>query len=163
MRMNRARGLIAMLAPLLASMLLGAAVYELVVVAPNFQVDIPESLERLSQFYSVANPGTLFRVLAPATQLSLVLALVLWWRDPRRRWLYAVAVLGVVIGDVITFTYHYPRNEFLFTAPAQKPVPELVVAAREWATGNVARVLLVAVSSVTTLLALRNTAAKTSS
>src|SRR6266853_6537377 len=62
-----------------SAMLLGAGVYESVVVAPNFH-GAPASLQHARGFYHATNPGMLFRVLSPALQLSLLLALLCNWR-----------------------------------------------------------------------------------
>jgi len=52
-----------------SAMLLGAGVYESVVVAPNFH-GAPASLQHARRFYHATNPGMLFMVLSPALQLS---------------------------------------------------------------------------------------------
>ena len=124
-------------------MLFGAAVYESVVNAPNFANGIPESLDHVRQFWSVTNPGNYFRIVAPATQLLTVLSLLLSWKRPagRRGWLLA-ALLLVVGADVITFAYHYPRNDLLFSDPLSQSPEALERAAREWGTMNWARVAL---------------------
>ena len=63
------------IALVVSAMLLGAAVYESVVLAPNLQ-GAPTSLEHARGFYHVTNPGVFFRVVSPATQLFLLVALV---------------------------------------------------------------------------------------
>jgi hypothetical protein len=50
----------------LSAMLLGAGVYESVVVAPNLQ-GAPSSLEHARGFYHATNPGMFFRVLSGHT------------------------------------------------------------------------------------------------
>ena len=57
----------------LSGILLGAGVYESVVLAPNLQ-GAPTSLEHARGFYHLTNPGVFFRVVSPATQLFLVVA-----------------------------------------------------------------------------------------
>jgi hypothetical protein len=69
----------------LAAMLLGAGVYESVAVAPNFH-GAPTSLEHARGFYHATNPGMFFRVLSPATQLFLLLALICNWKRSGTRW-----------------------------------------------------------------------------
>jgi hypothetical protein len=104
----------AAIALVVAAMLLGAGVYESVVVAPNFQ-GAPASLEHARGFYHATNPGALFRVLSPALQLSLLLALVRNWRPvPVTRWRLAGALALAILSDVITFQFHYPRNATCF-------------------------------------------------
>src|SRR5580693_5320017 len=86
------------------AMLLGAGVYESVVVAPNFQ-GAPTSLEHARGFYHVTNPGVSFRVISPATQLFLLVALVCNWKPPVTRWSLAGALVLAILADVITFKF----------------------------------------------------------
>lgn len=122
-------------------MLLGSGLYESVVVAPNFQVGIPQSLEHARLFWAVTNPGTYFRVVGPVTQLLALAAVVLCWKRPagRRGWLIGAFVF-IVVADIVTFTFHYPRNAVLFTNPLSTPPGVLKQAARQWANGNYLRV-----------------------
>src|SRR5438309_9975896 len=131
------------IALILSAMLLGAGVYESVVVAPNFQ-GAPASLEHARGFYHAANPGVLFRVLSPAVQLFLLLALLCNWRPtPGTRWTLAGALLLAILADVITFKFHYPRNAILFVAPLTSPPADLDRIGAEWATANYVRIVLV--------------------
>ena len=106
--MRMGQQIAAVAAIVLLGMLLGSGTYESVVLVPNFGANLPSSLEHLRLFMSVANPGTFFRVVSPATQLALLCAFALSWRAPSRRWWYLAAFVLAVAGDVITFTYHYP-------------------------------------------------------
>jgi uncharacterized membrane protein len=133
----------ASIALVVAAMLLGAGVYESVVVAPNFQ-GAPASLEHARGFYHATNPGALFRVLSPALQLSLLLALVCNWRPvPVTRWRLAGALALAILSDVITFQFHYPRNAILFRAPLTGPPADFDRVAAEWAAGNYVRIAVV--------------------
>ncbi|MDQ2856185.1 MAG: DUF1772 domain-containing protein, partial [Acidobacteriota bacterium] len=135
--------------------LLGGSLYDSIVLAPNFQVGAPQSLEHMRQFMAVANPGNFFRVIAPLTELSILISLVLGWkRPPGRRWWLLIAFILIVTGDVITFTYHYPRNAILFHDPMHVPLETLERVAKEWAYGNYVRTLLVAAAIVCAFKAL---------
>ncbi len=124
-------------------MLLGAGVYESVVLVPNLQ-GAPTSLEHARGFYRATNPGTFFRVLSPATQLFLLVTLVCNWRpDPGTRWRLAGALALAILADVITFRFHYPRNAILFGAPLTNPAADFDRVAVEWATGNYVRIAVV--------------------
>jgi uncharacterized membrane protein len=134
-------------------MLLGACTYESVVMAPNYAAQVPESLQHARSFMAVSNPGNYFRVLAPATQITLVLAVLLTWRRPGARWWILGALAASIVTDVITFTFHYPRNAILFQQPLTGvPVSTLQQAAREWGPGNIVRVGLLAVAVVCALV-----------
>jgi hypothetical protein len=128
------------IALVVSAMLLGAAAYESVVLAPNLQ-GAPTSLEHARGFYHVTNPGTFFRVLSPATQLFLLVALVCNWKPtPGTRWRLSGALALAVLADVITFKFHYPRNAILFIAPLTNAPADLNRVAAEWATGNYVRI-----------------------
>ena len=119
-----------------SSMLLGAGLYDSVVLAPNFH-GAPVSLEHGRGFFHVTNPGTLFRVLSPFVQLSLLLALIVTWKPAGpTRWYLAAALLLAVTGDIITFTFHYPRNVILFQSPLTNSSADFERTASEWAAGN---------------------------
>jgi len=145
--MNLLRLVSAGSALVLLTMLLGAALYESVVVAPNFQ-GAPTSLEHARGFYHATNPGVFFRVLSPATQIFLLVALLCNWMPvPLTRWRLAGALAFAILGDVITFKFHYPRNAILFSDPLTRSAAELDRIGSEWAAGNYVRigVILIAV------------------
>jgi uncharacterized membrane protein len=126
-------------------MLLGASGYESVVMAPNFAARVPESLEHIRAFFVVANPGTFFRIVAPATQVLLLVSVAVCWRRQGARWWLLGSLVILVLADVITFTFHYPRNELLFNIPLdQVATAQLDAAARQWGSGNHVRVGLLA-------------------
>jgi hypothetical protein len=137
-------------------MLLGAAVYEAVVMAPNYALGT-RSLEHVRGFFVVSTPASFFRVLAPVAQLLLALSVAFSWRaSPHRaKWLL-LAALGIAVAtDVATFTFHYPRNQVLFSAPLDRPSSELQRIAQEWAWGNDVRILLLVAAVIVAFSALR--------
>ncbi len=138
----------------LSAMLLGAGVYESVVVAPNLQ-GAPSSLEHARGFYHATNPGMFFRVLSPSTQLSVLLALVCNWAPiPLTRWRLAGALVLAILGDVITFKFHYPRNTILFSDPLTWPATDLDRVAREWAVGNYVRIAVILTAVVLVMVSM---------
>lgn len=87
--------------------------------------------------------ANLFRVAAPATQLLALLSVVANWSNPDCRWPLLAALVALVVNDVITCRYHYPRNRLFFTAPLSVEPERLDKAAREWASMNLVPVALV--------------------
>src|SRR4029077_16584298 len=134
------RLLVVAIALVLSAMLLGTGVYQNVADAPNY-MGAPTSLEHARGFYHATNPGMFFRWMVPATQLFLLLSLVVNWKPaPGTRWQLAVALVFLVLTDVIPFRFHYPRNDILFIAPLTKPPEYYDRVVTEWAIGNYARV-----------------------
>ena len=132
----------AAIALVVSAVLLGAGVYESVVLAPNLQ-GAPTSLEHARGFYHVTNPGAFFRVVSPATQLFLLAALVCNWKPRITRWRLAGALALAILADVITFKFHYPRNAILFLAPLTGSAADLNRVSTEWAVGNYVRIVLI--------------------
>lgn len=137
--------------------LFGAALYDAVVLAPNLRGG-PSVLEHGRLFMAAATPANLFRMLAPATQVLVVLSIGFDWRDPKARWSLIGALIALVVVDAITFKYHYPRNRQLFTAPLTVPSEQLATAAQQWASANWVRVALVLGAWLGTLTALMRAA-----
>jgi hypothetical protein len=121
--------------------LFGASLYDAVVLAPNL-LGGPHGLEHARLFMARATPANLFRVLAPASQVLMLLSVVANWSSPQCRWPLAGAFIALAVIDVITFTYHYPRNSLFFTAPLTVDPKRLDIAARQWASMNLVRVAL---------------------
>ena len=147
------------IALVLSAMLLGAGVYESVAVAPNFQ-GAPTSLEHARGFYHATNPGMFFRVLSPAVQLFLLVALMCNWRRPGTRWRLAGALALAILADVITFKFHYPRNAILFNAPLTNPA-DLNRVGAEWAMGNYVRIAVVLTMVVLVMVSMIRVARRT--
>ncbi len=121
--------------------LFGGSLYDAVVLAPNFRGG-PGGLEHARLFMARATPANLFRVVAPTSQVFVLLSVVANWSSPQCRWPLAGAFIALVVNDVITFTYHYPRNALFFTAPLTVDPERLDIAARQWASMNLVRVAL---------------------
>jgi len=126
------------------ALLLGAAVYESVVMAPNYERAIPASIELARQFLKGTTPAHFFRVVTPLTQLLLLAGIVTSWQIEAARWRLLAALGILVLLDVITFAFHYPRLAIMFKAPMPEDPARLSRAAREWALGNLVRAVLVA-------------------
>jgi hypothetical protein len=102
---------------LLLGCVLGANIYNSVVDAPNWGSAIPASLDAAKQYFAVADPGSFYRVASPAAQVAGLLSIIFGWRlGGRMRILTALALALAVLGDVMTFTYFYPRNAIMFGA-----------------------------------------------
>ena len=153
--MSKVREFLLIIAVMSLGALLGGGLYDTLVNGPNFRVGIPASLEHFRLFMSVANPGSFFRLVAPVTQISILLSLILNWKhQSNRKWWLLAALILVASGDIITFTYHYPRNAILFREPLNTAPETLQKAANEWVLANYVRLALVAGAMVCAIKAL---------
>jgi len=144
---------LSVIALLAVSILFGAAIYDTVVLGPNFQAGGPEGLEHARLFMVAATPARLFRVLSPATQATLLLCAVVFWKMPTLRWSFICALAAILACDALTFAYAYPRLRVLFTAPLATAASELRRAANGWVYCSYARAALVAAAWGACLLA----------
>jgi hypothetical protein len=140
------------------ALLLGATAYETVVMAPNYERDIPASIDLARQFLRRVTPARYFRILSPLTQLLLVASVLLCWGTDARWWLLT-ALGALAAADVITFTFHYPRLSIMFKEPIPHDPVRLRRAAREWAVGNLVRGALLVGAFLSALLAVTRLAA----
>lgn len=135
------------------AMLLGAAMYEAVVMAPNYERDIPDSIDVARRFLKRTTPAHFFRLVTPVTQILLLAGAITSWHVVDARWRLLIALGILLVTDVITFTFHYPRLAIMFKDPMPDDPEPLRRAAREWAVGNLVRAALLVVALLSVLQA----------
>ena len=129
-------------------------VYNSIVNAANWESNIPQSITATKAFFVVANPGTFFQVVDPATMLLIVLALILYWKSSSIRWFLGIALVLYASSMILTFTYFYPRNEIMFLSEQLPNTATLKKAASEWGRMGWVRCLLSLAGLVCVFLAL---------
>ena len=150
------------IALVLSATLLGASVYQSVVDAPNYHGG-SVALEHARGFYHAVNPGVFFRAVAPASQLLLLIAIVCNWKPtPITRWRLVGGLALLILADVVTFRFHYPRNSILFVDPLTNTSAFYDRVATEWATGNCIRDALVLITVVLLIVSMIRIARETS-
>jgi hypothetical protein len=132
------------LALVTVALLLGATCYEAVVMAPNYERDVPSSLGLARQFLQRTTPAHYFRLVAPLAQVLTLLTVVAGWKRPGHL-AFAVALGLLIVADVITYSFHYPRLAIMFKSAEPLDSARLARAAREWALGNWIRAALLVV------------------
>ena len=157
------RKTILILAAIFASGLLFVNVYTSLVDARNWGHDIPNSLIAARQYFSVANPGSFFRIASPISQIIALLALIICWGSGKRVRIYcAVALILAVSGDLFTYAYFFPRNDIMFVAPLTSDTEALRAAWSGWSTMNWPRSAILVVQVIANYLALMRVASTSS-
>ena len=141
------------LAAVVVAAIFGASAYESVVVSYSWRARPAEAVGHYRALGAIVTPARYFRRLAPLSQVTLLVA-VIWSAvtGVALTWT-GTALAAMVLTDVITFTFHYPRNRALFIEPIL-PEPRLHRIAQEWHRGNAIRVALVASAFLALLRAL---------
>lgn len=129
------------------AVIVGATIYQLVVLVPTVSADLPSSLLAFNQ--NGINPAVFWT--SPAMLAGFLLgslAAALHWRTARRYWVLA-AISLVILAEAFTVVYLLPRLSqmgFLLTGNAMlSDGAQLTRVAREWIRADVLRfwVLLV--------------------
>jgi hypothetical protein len=127
-----------------AAGLLFVNLYNSIVDAPNWGASMTDSIVAARHYFSVANPGTFFRVVSPLNQVLALVAVIICWKNNRYLALGSLSV--AILADIMTFTYFYPRNEILFSAPIDDTAVRL--AWEQWSSMNWVRSGLCLVNTV---------------
>lgn len=140
-------------AAVLVAAIFGASAYEQIVVSYSWQARPEDAVGHYRALGTIVTPARFFRRLAPVSQIALVVS-VIWSALTGVALLWTgTALAAMALTDVITFTFHYPRNRALFIDPMLAPA-RLDAVAREWRRGNLVRVALVTMAFLALLRAL---------
>lgn len=126
-----------------ASGLLFVNLYNSIVDAPNWGVDIPKSMVTAREYFRIANPGSFFRIFSPANQVLALVALILCWKNIR--YIAIASLAAAILLDVMTFGYFYPRNDIMFLDAMDESAVR--IAWQEWSSMNWLRSGLCAVNA----------------
>jgi hypothetical protein len=139
----------------LSSGLFFTNIYNSIVNAANWESNIPLSIKATKDFFTVANPGTFFKLIDLPNLILIVFALILFWKNsPSIRLYLGIAILCFISSLVLTFTYFYPRNEIMFLSEQLPDTETLKRVAAEWGRMNWVRSLIWLVGLICTFNAL---------
>lgn len=135
-----------------------ANIYNSIVNAANWESNIPQSITATREFFTVANPGTFFKLVDPTNLILILLALILYWNHSRTIRLYlGIAIVCYVSSMILTFTWFYPRNEIMFISEQLPDTETLKTVAAEWGNMNWVRSFIWLVGLICTFMALDKT------
>lgn len=143
-----------------ASGLLFVNLYNSLVDAPNWGVDLPNSLQAARQYFTAHNPGDFYRVFSPLNQVLALIAVIVCWKAGRDRYIALAALAFAIIADVFTFGYFYPRNEIMFVASLEAGADAARQAWEQWSAMNWVRSAICAVTATLALIQLTSTSKK---
>ncbi|GAB2670816.1 hypothetical protein GCM10027036_25180 [Flavihumibacter cheonanensis] len=139
----------------LSSGLFFTNIYNSIVNAANWESNIPYSIKATKDFFTVANPGSFFKLIDLPNLLLIALALILYWKNSTSiRVFLGIALLCFISSLVLTFTYFYPRNEIMFLSAELPDTETLKRVAAEWGNMNWIRSLIWLIGLICTFLAL---------
>ena len=128
----------------IASGLVFVNFYNSLVDVKSWGNDIPHSIAAAREYFKVSNPGDFFRVFSPVNQVLGLVVLILFWKSsPSIRLCLGAAFVMYILGDVFTFTYFFPRNDFMMKDALLTDVDQLKKTVSEWNTMNHVRTFII--------------------
>jgi hypothetical protein len=115
----------------LMMIVLGGTIFSVMVEYPNWFADVPSSLEATRNFYRVLHPGYFFQTFAPLLLLTGIGFVITSWRSAPVRNLVLISVAIMIVIELLTFLYIYPRLWIMFGPDAAS---ESIDAMRQAAT-----------------------------
>ncbi len=133
--------------------LLGAILFDTLVLYPDVFHDVPRSLETATEFMVVRGPGDFFPPLGFLSWLTGIGSLILGWRvKPARYWILGSLLLMVCQG-LVSMAFFWPRNTIMFQeGTAVHSVAYLKQTAQEFQTGHWLRVATSAAASASSFV-----------
>lgn len=134
---------------------LGGAIFCVLVEYPNWFANVPSSLETTRAFYNVLHPGYFFQSFGPLTLLSGILFIIVGWRITQARNLVAFSILLLIAVELLTFFYIYPRLRILFAPDVMSmPIEVVRLAGDQFTTADRIRTALSLVAGALSITAL---------
>jgi len=115
------------------AIVVGATVYQTLVILPEFTRDMPDSMIALAN--SQIKPGNFWGnpIFGISSLLLPVISLIINWKTPRRKWLLLSYGFGIA-ASIFTIVYFYPRLKImgLFGEPPTTDMSLLIQTIKEW-------------------------------
>ena len=150
----KARTIALMVSVLLMGILLGGIVYSHIVFFPPYLSSLPSSSVLVNGPYPL-HDEYFWLLIHPLAILSLIISLVLNWRNPARRKLIAIPLVVYLLAIVVTSLYFVPELRAFHASPTSSLTPaEWYARGQRWQHLSWTRGTLMALSYVALLLAL---------
>jgi signal transduction histidine kinase len=138
----------------LVLILLGGTIFSVMVEYPNWFANIPSSLEATRNFYQVLHPGYFFQTVGPLSLLSGFGFVIAGWRIRPVRNLVLISLGMLIVAELLTFIYIYPRLNILFFGIETHSINALMQAAAEFTLADQIRTGLGVLASALSIAAL---------
>ena len=133
--------------------LLGAILFETLILYPNIFHDVPGSLETALAFMVVRGPHDFFPLVGNLAMLTGIGSLVLGWRVKSARYWILGSVIIIFVGEFLfSMAFFWPRNTVMSEGTALHSVAYLKQTAQEFQTGHWLRVAMSAAASACSFL-----------
>ncbi len=155
--MKSIKNIFLILASLSFATIMGAAIYEHISITPHWSAAPPLSLTMFQGKYGL-NSGLFWIIIHPVTVLLLIVALIVNWKNSRRKQILWVLSSYIII-LIITAIYFVPELIHIITSPYQNHIDkDLQARAALWQKLSLLRLSLVILLSFILLSSLTKSA-----
>ncbi|HRE40510.1 MAG TPA: hypothetical protein PLG90_04180 [Ignavibacteria bacterium] len=138
--MNKIKNLIYLFLSLSFSIIIGAAVYEHLVIWPKAFNSPPQSLSMFQGEFRL-NSAIFWQTIHPLTLILFIVTLLLYWKSERKKNI-VIALVGYAIVLIVTFIYFVPELMSLISTKYELSVNQnLVDRASLWETLSIIRLV----------------------
>lgn len=131
------------LAVIINSGLLFVNIYNSIVDAPNWGTNIPASIEIARNYFAVKSPQDFFKIVGIVIHILGINCVIRFWKTDKQIRFFNISALALIlIIDLLTFTYFFPRNDIMFTLNGTTDIQKLTNAWSEWEIMNWVRTLI---------------------
>lgn len=135
------------LSVILGAVFLGATVFQMMVLVPEYYRDIPNGMIQFA--HGPIEPKAFWASpLGPVTAVIMIVTLITNWRTPRRTWII-LSFVTVIAANVFTFVYFVPRLRIMgLLDHVTTQDPELLARTiNEWVFADEVRFALLVIPS----------------
>ena len=131
------------LAIIINSGVLFVNIYNSIVDAPNWGGNIPASMEIARNYFAEKSPQDFFQIFGIIIHILGINCVIRFWKTDKQIRLFNISALALIlIIDLLTFTYFFPRNDIMFTLNGTTDIQTLTNAWREWEIMNWVRTFI---------------------
>lgn len=131
------------LAIIVNSGLLFVNLYNSIVDAPNWGSNIPSSIDTARNYFTTKSPADFFKIFGIIIHILGINCVIRFWKTDKQIRLYNISALVLIlIIDLLTFIYFFPRNDIMFDLNSTADIQTLTRVWNEWVIMNWIRSLI---------------------
>lgn len=112
-------------------------IYNSIVDAPNWGANIPESIEIARNYFAEKSPQDFFKTIGIVIHILGINCVIRFWKTDKQIRFFNISTLTLIlIIDLLTFTYFFPRNDIIFNPNSTINIKTFTKVLKEWEITN---------------------------
>ena len=140
---SQIKTIVLFLAIIVNSGVLFVNIYNSTVDAPNWGTHIPFSIQTARNYFTTKSSSDFLKICSIVIHILGINSVIRFWKNDKQIRLYTISALALIlIIDLLTFAYFFPRNDIMFDLNSTVDIQTLTNAWREWVTMNWVRMVI---------------------